>query len=217
MHKGGSMVPNILFFGSRIFNAAIFLVDNFCNCLNSCWTPFGEKKKKRKEIGRVVFELLEMGGGGVGAEIDLPLKSHRNPNICFSRILLLSLALFWPLYFLIRPFYKARAPVRLTQERPKCALHHGKMSTNKCRARYEITHEHVSNDLKMWIKRLHTEIHNMITIYIHYKYIYFKIITCIILGLVNSNVFACKTNSAFNDFVDSCVTGKRNHTGPRAL
>ena len=101
----------------------------------------------------------------------------------------------------------------LTQERPKCALHHGKMSTNKCRARYEITHEHVSNDLKMWIKRLHTEIHNMITIYIHYKSIYFKIITCIILGLVNSNVFACKTNSAFNDFVDSCVTGKRNRTG----
>ena len=31
----------------------------------------------------------------------------------------------------IRPFYKARAPVRLTQERPKCALHHGKMLTNK--------------------------------------------------------------------------------------
>ena len=118
---------------------------------------------------------------------------------------------------LIRPFYKARAPVRLTQERPKCALHHGKMSTNKCRARYEITHEHVSNDLKMWIKRLHTEIHNIITIYIHYKSIYFKIITCIILGLVNSNVFACKTNSAFNDFVDSCITGKRNRTGARAL
>ena len=117
----------------------------------------------------------------------------------------------------IRPFYKARAPVRLTQERPKCALHHGKMSTNKCRARYEITHEHVSNDLKMWIKRLHTEIHNIITIYIHYKSIYFKIITCIILGLVNSNVFACKTNSAFNDFVDSRVTGERNRTGARAL
>ena len=120
-------------------------------------------------------------------------------------------------YIVIRPFYKARAPLRLTQERPKCALHHGKMSTNKCRARYEITHEHVSNDLKMWIKRLHTEIHNIMTIYIHYKSIYFKIITCIILRLVNSNVFACKTNSAFNDFVDSCVTGKRNRTGARAL
>ena len=119
--------------------------------------------------------------------------------------------------FVIRPFYKARAPVRLTQERPKCTLHHGKMSTNKCRARYEITHEHVSNDLKMWIKRLHTEIHIIITIYIHSKSIYFKIITCIILGLVNSNVFACKTNSAFNDFVDSCVTGKHNRTGARAL
>ena len=114
-------------------------------------------------------------------------------------------------------FTKRAPPVRLTQERPKCALHHGKMSTNKCRARYEITHEHVSNDLKMWIKRLHTEIDNIITIYIHYKSIYFKIITCIILGLVNSNVFACKTNSAFNDFVDSCVTGKRNRTGARAL
>ena len=126
----------------------------------------------------------------------------------------------WYLLFQIsiRPFYKARAPVRLTQERrPKCALHHGKMSTNNCRARYEITHEHVSNDLKMWIKLLHTEIHNIITIYIHYKSIYFKIITCIILGLVNSNVFACKTNSAFNDFVDSCVTGKCNRTGARAL
>ena len=82
---------------------------------------------------------------------------------------------------------------------------------------YEIIHEHVSNDLKMWIKRLHTEIHNIITIYIHYKSIHFKIITCIILGLVNSNVFACKTNSVFNDFVDSCVTGKRNRTGARAL
>ena len=114
-------------------------------------------------------------------------------------------------------FTKRAPPVRLTQERPKCALHHGKMSTNKCRARYEITHEHVSNDLKMWIKRLHTEIHNIITIYIHYKSIYFKIITCIILGLVNSNVFACKTMSAFNDFVDSFVTGKRNRTGARAL
>ena len=26
-----------------------------------------------------------------------------------------------------------------------------------------------------------------------------------------------KTNSALNDFVDSCVTGKRNRTGARAL
>ena len=37
------------------------------------------------------------------------------------------------------------------------------------------------------------------------------------LGLVNSNVFVCKTNSAFNDFVDSCLTGKHNRTGARAL
>ena len=50
----------------------------------------------------------------------------------------------------IRPFYKARAPVRLTQERPKCALHHGKMSTNKCCARYEIT-----TDLNTWIAGSH--------------------------------------------------------------
>ena len=91
----------------------------------------------------------------------------------------------------------------------------------KCRqtnaAQYEIIYEYVSNDLKMWIKRLHTEIHNIITIYIHYKSIYLKIINCIILGLVNSNVFACKTYSVFNDFVDSCVTGKHNRTGARAL
>ena len=69
----------------------------------------------------------------------------------------------------------------------------------------------------MWIKRLHIKIQNIIPINIHYKSIYLKIITCIILGLVNSNVFACKTNSVFNDFVDSCVTGKRNRTGARAL
>ena len=72
----------------------------------------------------------------------------------------------------------------------------------------------------MWIKRLHTEIHNIITIYIHHVHkrsIYFKIITCIILGLVISNVFACKTNSVFSDFVDSSVTDKRNRTGARVL
>ena len=110
---------------------------------------------------------------------------------------------------------------RFTKRAPPCGwLRRGQNAhciMGKCRqtnaAQYEITHEHVSNDLKMWIKRLHTEIHNIITIYIHYKSIYFKIITCIILGLVNSNVFVCKTNSVFNDFVDSCVTGKRNRTG----
>ena len=37
------------------------------------------------------------------------------------------------------------------------------------------------------------------------------------LSLVISNVFACKTNSVFNDFVDFCVTGKRNRTGAHAL
>ena len=57
----------------------------------------------------------------------------------------------------------------------------------------------------------------MITIYIHNRSVYFKIITCIILGLVISNVFECKTNSVFNDFVDSSVTGKCNHKGARVL
>ena len=32
------------------------------------------------------------------------------------------------------PVLQSARPVRLTQERPKCALHHGKMSTNRCRA-----------------------------------------------------------------------------------
>ena len=48
--------------------------------------------------------------------------------------------------------------------------------------KYKITLEHVSNDLKMWIKRFQTEIHNKITIYINNRSIYFKIIICIILG-----------------------------------
>ena len=70
---------------------------------------------------------------------------------------------------------------------------------------------------KMWIKRLHAKIHNIITIYIHYRTIYFKTITCIILIIVISSIFACKTHTVFNDFVDYCVTGKRNRTGARAL
>ena len=97
-------------------------------------------------------------------------------------------------------------PPELDSGEAKIALHHGKMLTNKCRS--------IRNNTwacfkwrKMWIKWLHTEINNKITIYIHKS---FKIITCIILGLVFSNVFACKTNSVFNDLVDSCVTGKRN-------
>ena len=69
----------------------------------------------------------------------------------------------------------------------------------------------------MWIKRLHAKIHNMITIYIHYRTIYFKPITFIILIIVISNVFVCNTHSVFNDFVDYCVTGKRNRTGAHAL
>ena len=90
----------------------------------------------------------------------------------------------------------------------------------KCRqtnaAQYEITHEHVSKDLKMFVKRLHTEIHNMITVYIHNRAIYFRIITCIILGLVISNDFACKNNSVFSDFVDSgCNWQAQLHGGAR--
>ena len=69
----------------------------------------------------------------------------------------------------------------------------------------------------MWIKQLHTVIHNITTINIHNGSIYFKIITCIILDTVISDVFACKTNSVFSDFVDSFVTGKRNHTGVHVL
>ena len=34
----------------------------------------------------------------------------------------------------ILPFYNSVRHQQLTQERPKCALHHGKMLTNKCRA-----------------------------------------------------------------------------------
>ena len=66
---------------------------------------------------------------------------------------------------------------------------------------------------KMWIKRLHAKIHNIITIYIHYRTTYFKTITCIIPIIVISNAFACKTHSVFNDFVDYRVTGKRNRGG----
>ena len=110
-------------------------------------------------------------------------------------------------------FYNSVRHQRLTKERPKCVLHHGKMLTNKCRAIRNYTRA-CSNGLKMWIKRLHTEIpqynNNLHSLEI---YFYFKIITCIILGLVISNVFACKTNSIFNDFVDSCVTGKCNRAG----
>ena len=33
-----------------------------------------------------------------------------------------------------------------------------------------------------------------------------KLITCIILGLVISNVFGSKNNSVYSDFVDACAT-----------
>ena len=38
-----------------------------------------------------------------------------------------------------------------------------------------------------------------------------------ILIIVISNVFACKAHSVFNDFVDYCVTDRRNRAGARAL
>ena len=111
----------------------------------------------------------------------------------------------------ILQFYNSVRHQRLTQERPKFALHHGKMSTNKCReirnytrACFEWPKKCVKNDF--------TQIHNKITIYIHMRSVYSEIITYIILGLVISNVFECKTNSVF-DFVHSCVTGMRNRTG----
>ena len=79
-------------------------------------------------------------------------------------------------------------------------------------AQYKITREHVSNDLKMWINDFTLKYTNTIIIHIHNRSIYFKIITYIILGLVISNVFACKTNSVLSDFVYYCVTGKHNST-----
>ena len=39
------------------FNAAKFLVDIFCNCLNICCASFGEKKI---EIGCVIFPLISI-------------------------------------------------------------------------------------------------------------------------------------------------------------
>ena len=73
------MVPNIclfvfFFFLLSHFNAAIFLIDNFCNCLNSS-TSFG-KKKKKNENGCTVFELISILWGVL--KIDLPLKSQWN-------------------------------------------------------------------------------------------------------------------------------------------
>ena len=49
--------------------------------------------------------------------------------------------------------------------------------------KYEITHQHFSNDLIMWIKQCHTEM-----------------------------FFVYKTKSVFSDFVDIYVTGKCDHT-----
>ena len=91
----------------------------------------------------------------------------------------------------------------------------GKCRQIKCRAIRNYTWVYFKWP-KMWIKRLYAKIHNIIIIYIHYRTIYFKTITCIVLIIVISNVFACKTHNVFNDFVDFCATGKRNRTG-RAL
>ena len=65
-------------------------------------------------------------------------------------------------------------------------------------------------------KQLHAEIHSgpMIRINIHYKNYHLYA-----LSLVISNVFECNTNSVFNNFADSCVTGvgKRQRMGARTL
>ena len=43
-----------------------------------------------------------------------------------------------------------------------------------CIVMYITIHEYVSNDLKCGKKRLHAKIHNIITIYIHYRTIYYN-------------------------------------------
>ena len=57
MYKGGYYGTQHLVFRLSHFNAAIFLADNFCNCLNSRCASFGAKKI---EIGRVVFALISI-------------------------------------------------------------------------------------------------------------------------------------------------------------
>ena len=154
-----------------------------------------------------------------------PNQSQRKETVAFRLILLIQ---HWTdadsvikqlLYTSIRPFYNSCATSNWLRrgQNSQCIM-------GKCRqthaAKYEITLEHVSNGLKMWIKRFQTEIHNKITIYIHNRSICFKIITCIILGwvcLVISNVVACETNSDFSDFVVFCVNVKRNLTWARVL
>ena len=93
-----------------------------------------------------------------------------------------------------------------------------KMSTNKCRAIriYTWAYFRWPKNLDKMTSHWNTQ-YNNITIYIHNRSIYFEIITCIILGLVISNVFACKTNSVFSDCDDSCVTGKHNRMGEHVL
>ena len=55
--KGGYHGTQHFVFRLSHFNAAIFRADNFCNCLNSSYASFGEKKI---EIGRVVFALISI-------------------------------------------------------------------------------------------------------------------------------------------------------------
>ena len=64
-------------------------------------------------------------------------------------------------------------PSAIDSGEAEIAMHHGKMSSNKYRT-IRITHEYASSDLKMWTKRLPTEIHIIITICIHNRSIYFK-------------------------------------------
>ena len=57
---GGFHGTQHLVFRLSHFNAAIFRADNFCNCLNSSCASFGEKKKKKIEVRRVVFALISI-------------------------------------------------------------------------------------------------------------------------------------------------------------
>ena len=55
--RGGFHGTQHLVFRLSHFNAAIFRADNFCNCLNSSYASFGEKKV---EVRRVVFALISI-------------------------------------------------------------------------------------------------------------------------------------------------------------
>ena len=72
----------------------------------------------------------------------------------------------------IRPFYKGAPLCGWLWRGQNVHWIMGICWQTECCAVYKITHEHVSNDRKIRIKQLHTEIHNIIAIYTHYRYIY---------------------------------------------